>query len=58
MDTHIARIKTVIPTAGNVRLMFLTDEQWKRAYTVIGENYKDDNRAKDPNIPNQVDFCE
>lgn len=58
MDVHTARIKAIIPTAGNVRLIFLTDEQWKRAYTVIGANYKDDNRAKDPNIPSQVDFWE
>jgi len=58
MDTHIARIKSVIPTAGNVRLMFMTDEQWKRAYTVIGANYKNDNRAKDAKVPDQVDFWE
>ena len=51
MDTHIARIKSVIPTAGNVRLMFMTHEQWKRAYTVIGANYRDDNRAKDLGEP-------
>jgi CRISPR/Cas system-associated protein endoribonuclease Cas2 len=48
----------VIPTAGNVRLMFMTDEQWKKSYTVIGENYRQDNRAKDPKIPAQVEFWE
>jgi CRISPR-associated protein Cas2 len=58
MDTHMIRIKGLIPTAGNVRLMFMTDEQWKRSYTVIGDNYRDDNRAKDPAIPKQVDFWE
>ena len=58
MELHIVRIKSVIPTAGNVRLMFMTDEQWKKSYTVIGENYRDDNRAKDPKIPKQVDFWE
>ncbi len=58
MDTHIAHVKDFVPTAGNVRLMFMTDEQWKKSYTVTGENYKDDNRAKDPSVPKQVEFWE
>jgi len=58
MELHVARIKDCIPTAGNVRLMFMTDEQWKKSHTVIGENYRDDNRAKDPTIPKQVEFWE
>ena len=58
MEGHIARMKALIPTAGNVRLMFMTDEQWKKSFTVIGENYKQDNRAKDATIPQQVDFWE
>ena len=41
LDAQIAKIKGLIPTAGNVRLIFLTDEQWKRSYTVIGGNYSD-----------------
>ena len=28
MDTHIARVKAIVPEAGNVRMMFITDEQW------------------------------
>lgn len=58
MDTHIMRVKGFTPTAGNVRLLFLTDEQWKRSHTVIGENYRDDHRAKDPSIPKQIEFWE
>ena len=58
MEQHIGRIKAIIPTAGNVRLMFMTDEQWKKSYTVIGENYRDDKRAKDPKIQAQVEFWE
>ena len=58
LEMHIARIKKLIPTAGNVRIMFMTDEQWKKSFTVIGENYRSDNRAKDPAIPQQVDFWE
>lgn len=59
MDTHIARIKALIPGGGNVRLMFMTDEQWKKSYTVIGDNYRNEkNHADDPEIPKQVDFWE
>ena len=58
MDTHIGRIKGLIPNAGNVRLMFMTDAQWKNSYTVIGENYKRGKRANDPTMPKQVDFWE
>lgn len=41
LDSQIEKIKGFIPTAGNVRLIFLTDEQWKRSHTVIGGNYAD-----------------
>jgi len=58
MDTHIAHIKRCVPTAGNIRLLFLTDEQWKKSVTVIGPNYRQGNRALDPTIPKQVDFWE
>ena len=57
MDTHIARIKHLVPGGGNVRLIFMTDEQWKRSFTVIGQNYRHDhNHANNPEIPRQVDF--
>ena len=39
MDTHIARVKSVTPEAGNVRLMFITDQQWGNAVTIVGPNY-------------------
>lgn len=41
LDAQIEKVKGFIPTAGNVRLIFLTDEQWKRSHTVIGGNYAD-----------------
>ncbi len=44
LDAQIAKVKCFIPTAGNVRLIFLTDEQWKRSHTVIGGNYADANK--------------
>ncbi len=41
LEAQIEKVKVFIPTAGNVRLFFLTDEQWKRSHTVIGGNYAD-----------------
>lgn len=41
LDSQIKKIKNFIPPAGNVRLIFLTDDQWRRSYTVIGGNYAD-----------------
>ena len=58
MDTHMARIKQMVPGGGNVRLMFMTDEQWKKSYTVIGVNYPRKNYSIAPEIPKQVDFWE
>lgn len=58
MESHIAKIKAYIPCAGNVRLMFMTDEQWKKSYTVVGPNYKQGTRAENPEIPKQVMFWE
>ena len=58
MDTHIDRIKVLTPTAGNVRLMFMTDQQWTKSCTIIGENYDQGSRAIDPNVPKQVEFWE
>ncbi len=58
LESHIERIKALIPASGNVRLMFMTDEQWKRSYTVIGKNYSNGRRSKDPKIPNQIEFWE
>ncbi len=58
LESHIARVKDLIPEAGNVRLMFMTDEQWKKSYTAIGGNYREKKNARDPTIPNQVEFWE
>ena len=56
METHIARVKSFTPEAGNVRLMFITDQQWGNSVTVIGPNYKQGKRAVDPTMPKQVEF--
>jgi len=56
MDTQIAHVKALTPTAGNVRLMFLTDQQWGKAVTIVGPNYRQGNRSIDPTMPKQVEF--
>ncbi len=58
MEGHVVRMKPMIPAAGNVRLMFMTDEQWKKSFTVIGANYKQGSRSIEAEIPKQVDFWE
>jgi CRISPR-associated protein Cas2 len=58
MDTHIRKIQAYVPAAGNVRLMFMTDEQWKKSVTVIGKNYDQGKRALKAKIPDQVEFWE
>lgn len=58
MDKHIAQVKGFTPAAGNVRLMFITDEQWGKSVTVIGPNYQQGKRAIDPEMPKQVEFWE
>ena len=44
-------LERVVPEAGNVRVMFFTDQQWQRAYTVVGPNYPQGKRAIDPEMP-------
>ena len=56
MESHIAKVKAITPEAGNVRLMFITDQQWGNSVTVIGPNYRQGNRAIDPEMPAQVEF--
>ena len=58
LESHIARVKGFIPEAGNVRLLFMTDEQWKRSYTAVGGNYREKKNATDPEKPKQVEFWE
>ena len=56
MDTHIARVKGITPEAGNVRLMFITDQQWGKTVTVMGPDYKQGKRSVNPQMPKQVEF--
>ena len=58
LEKHIAKVKAFVPEAGNVRIMFMTDEQWKKSVTVIGKNYHQGGREIDPEIPKQIEFWE
>jgi CRISPR-associated protein Cas2 len=58
LNKHIGIIQKLVPQAGNVRLLFITDEQWAKSVTVIGPNYDHGNRARDPKMPDQVEFWE
>lgn len=42
LDSHVAKLKEFVPRAGNIRVIFLTDRQWERSYTVIGGSYADE----------------
>lgn len=56
IDKHIEKIRRLVPEAGNVRLLYLTDQQWAKSVTVTGENYKQGNRATNAKVPDQVEF--
>ena len=58
LEKHTDRLKKITPEAGNVRILFMTDEQWKRSVTVIGKNYTHGKRAVDPDMPQQIEFWE
>lgn len=56
LSKHIETVREFTPEAGNVRLLYITDEQWGKSVTVIGPNYRQGKRAVDPKVPNQVEF--
>ncbi|MCS7337365.1 MAG: CRISPR-associated endonuclease Cas2 [Verrucomicrobiae bacterium] len=56
LSKHMATIQKFVPAAGNVRLLFVTDQQWAKSITIIGPNYNQGNRAIDPKVPNQIEF--
>ena len=58
LEKHIAEVKGFTPAAGNVRLMFLTDQQWAKSVTVVGPNYAQGKRKLDAKMPAQVEFWE
>ena len=58
LEKHTARVENQCPEAGNIRILYMTDEQWKRSVTVIGKNYDQGSRSVDPDMPKQIEFWE
>jgi len=58
LSKHLGVIQKMVPEAGNVRLLYITDEQWEKSVTVIGPNYDQGKRANKAKIPDQVEFWE
>ena len=56
LDKHIGLIRGLVPEAGNVRLLYITDTQWEKSVTVIGPNYKQGSRALGAKVPDQIEF--
>lgn len=56
MEKHAARIKQIIPPAGNVRALFLTDAQWARGLCISGGDYRRNHPPDRITMPEQVEF--
>ncbi len=35
LEKHLAKVQVFVPEAGNVRIMFMTDEQWKKSVNKV-----------------------
>lgn len=40
-ETHVRRVKTMIPDEGSVRILFITRAQWERSYVIHGKPAKE-----------------
>jgi len=58
LDKHTRRLEGIVPNAGNVRVLFLTDSQWKRGMTVVGEDYQRSRWDENVGMPEQAEFWE
>ena len=58
METHADRVRKFAPATGNVRLLFMTDQQWANSQTVIGESFQQKKRVVAPTMPRQIEFWE
>lgn len=56
MRKHAKKLDIVVPCAGNVRVIFITDKQWVDAMVVIGKDYKAKHTQKTPDMPEQLAF--
>ena len=51
MKKHTDRLLPVIPTGGNVKVLFLTDKQWEKSINCIGKEYEERKKYIDPKQP-------
>lgn len=73
MQKHAERIRKIAPRAGNVRIFFVTDQQWVKSINIVGERpFEDetsassnpsptkhkDRRSRQKHIPGQIEFWE
>lgn len=58
LEKHTEEVRRFTPAAGNVRLLFISDQQWVKSVTVIGPNYRQGKRRLDASMPSQVEFWE
>ena len=56
MEKHRDRLKTFVPEAGNVRILFLTDLQWSRGECITGPDFHQGNRQMELTLPAQAEF--
>lgn len=50
-ETHVRRVKKMIPTEGSVRIIYITRAQWERSYLVHGKPAKE---TSPEDIPEQT----
>ena len=58
LETHADRVRKFAPATGNVRLLFMTDQQWATSRTIIGKAFPQKKRAVNPAMPRQIEFWE
>lgn len=52
-ETHIRRVRQMVPNEGSVRAMFITKAQWERAFIIHGKPAKEVPAEK---IPEQIEL--
>ena len=56
MEKHAERLRKMVPEAGNVRVLFLTDAQWTRGLCLGGGNYERNHPPDRIEMPQQIEF--
>ena len=53
METHMRRIKGVLPPEGSIRAIYVTQAQWERSYIAFGNPI---NEERPESVPEQLQF--